>query len=286
MDAAPYFGTSSDAAPAPSRARGWQAELQLHFARRGAKTVIADRRQRGPLLVQRAFYPEGADVCHTYLLHPPASIVGGDRLDIGLTVDAGAHAVVTTPAATRWHFSRGRRATVRQKLDVRTGGRLEWLPQENLFFAGTHARTTTAVSLHGDASFCGGEILGLGRPACAEHFDSGDLDARFELFRDGVPLLLERFRAADGAVVGMRGHTAAMTFVATGASPEVLSKTRDALAAVADAVCGATMLGDVLVARGIAAHCEPLRHAYVATWNAVRPLLYGRSAEIPRIWRT
>lgn len=286
METASHTGVPGDVAPALPEARGWQAELHLRFARRGAKTVLTERRQRGPLLVQRAFYPEGADVCHTYLLHPPASIVGGDGLDIALTVDSGAHAVVTTPAATRWHFSRGRRATVRQRLDIRAGGRLEWLPQENLYFAGAHACATTAVTLEGDARFCGGEILGLGRPACGERFDSGALDTRFELYRDGTPLLLERFRARGGALAGMQGHAATMTFVATDASPEALARARGALGRVSDAVCGATLLGDVLVARGIATHCEPLRHAYVATWSAVRPTLFGRAAEVPRIWRT
>ena len=76
-------------------AEGWRASLRLGF-RPGAKgTVLADRRRQGPLAVQRAFYPEGG-VCHTYLLHPPGGVVGGDRLNIEACLEAGADIIVNT----------------------------------------------------------------------------------------------------------------------------------------------------------------------------------------------
>ena len=56
--------------------RGWQAELELHFSCTGHKTVLASARHHGPLTVQRPFYPE-EDVCHLYLLHPPAGSLAG-----------------------------------------------------------------------------------------------------------------------------------------------------------------------------------------------------------------
>ncbi len=56
---------------------GWQAELALTFSRCEQRTVLTARHHRGPLRVQRPFYPEGAEVCHLYLLHPPGGVVGG-----------------------------------------------------------------------------------------------------------------------------------------------------------------------------------------------------------------
>lgn len=272
---------------------GWQAELVLRFEARGPRTVLAARRHRGPLTVQRPFHPEGDGVCHTYVLHPPAGIVGGDELAMTFAVEPGAHALVTTPAATRWYFSHGREARLRQEATVAPGGLLEWLPQETLLFAGAHARLATRIALHGDARFLGWEILGLGRPACDEPFQDGRLDFRFELARDGRPLLLEHLRGGADGVAGMRGHTAAATLLATPAGDAALAAARAALADDSDVLpdgpavlAGATRIGDLVAVRGLAARCEPLVRAFVRVWAALRPHVVGRVAVAPRIWHT
>jgi len=281
-------GTADGGAVWPLRRResGWRAELGLRFVRRRARTVLAARHQRGPLLVQRPFYPEGDAVCHTYLLHPPAGIVGGDDLSMTFELERDAHGLLTTPAATRWYFSRGVEAKARQWATLADGATLEWLPQETLLFDGAHARMETRVDLEGSARFCGWEILGLGRPACGETFQEGRIDFRFDIFRDGRPLFLERLRGGAGGLPGLRGHAACATFVATGASEAAMEAARKVAAAAREAVCAATMIGDVLVVRGLAMRCEPLMATFVQVWSAVRPRTLGRVAEPPRIWYT
>jgi hypothetical protein len=97
----------------PSGARrqspGWQASLELGLSPWHGRTALTYRRQRGPLSVQRPFYPEG-DVCHLYLLHPPGGVVGGDGLEIQVNLEADARALVTTPGATKFYRSAGDRA--------------------------------------------------------------------------------------------------------------------------------------------------------------------------------
>lgn len=265
---------------------GWHAELALRFARRRERTVLAARHQRGPLLVQRPFYPEADGVCHAYVLHPPAGIVGGDDLRMSFELEPEAHALVTTPAATRWYFSHGRDAQVVQHAALADGATLEWLPQETLLFDGAHARLATRIDLSGSARFCGWEILGLGRPACGERFLNGAIDFRFEVFRDGQPLLLERLRGGAGGLPGLRGHAACATFIATPADASALEAAREVLRAAPDTLGAATLIGDTLVARGLAARCEPLMTALAELWSAARPLILGRVAVPPRIWRT
>ena len=267
-------------------ASGWHAELALRFAPRRGRTVLAARHQRGPLTVQRPFYPEGDGVCHTYLLHPPAGIVGGDDLSMSFELDSGAHGLVTTPAAARWYFSRGLGARVSQRATLAAGATLEWLPQETLLFDGAHAQLATRIELESGARFCGWEILGLGRPACGESFLNGRLDFRFEIFRDGRPVLLERMRGGAGGVPGLRGNAACATFFATAADSAALEAARAVLAVAPDALCAATLIGDVLIGRGLAARCEPLKSAFSELWSAVRPLTLGRVAVPPRIWHT
>ena len=117
------------AAAAQATREGWHASLQLAFAPRAARTALVERRQRGPLAVQRPFYSEG-DVCHLYLLHPPGGVVGGDRLNIAAETAADAHALVTTPGATKFYLSAGAVAHQTQRLQVTAGSSLEWLPHQ------------------------------------------------------------------------------------------------------------------------------------------------------------
>jgi urease accessory protein len=119
---------SSLSAPASTGPAGWQARLELGLAQWAGRTVLAHKRHFGPLTVQRPFYPEGGP-CHIYLLHPPGGVVGGDRLEIAVEVGEGAHALITTPGATKFYRSAGPRAHQIQHLSVAGGGVLEWFPQ-------------------------------------------------------------------------------------------------------------------------------------------------------------
>lgn len=120
-------------------ANGWQAELKLQYGIHRGKTRLIKREQRGPLTVQRTYFPEG-QICHTYLLHPPGGVVGGDELTFDVTATNGGHALLTTPGATKFYRSNGKTSTQRVRLSVSEDSTLEWLPMENIFFPGANAR--------------------------------------------------------------------------------------------------------------------------------------------------
>ncbi len=276
---------SASAAPSMST-MAWRATLDLEYEPRRGRTALVGRRHSGPLSVQRPFYPDEDGTCHTYILHPPAGIVGGDELFVSLDLAPCSRALVTTPGATRWYFSDGRTATLSQTARVHDGARLEWLPQESLLFDGSRAHSKTRIELDGNAQYFGCEIIGLGRPACAETFTHGEFDMRFELLRDGELLLRERF-VSRGAPHGLRGNTAVMTLAVSGAADaEILNAAREVCAAVSDALCAATLIGDVLICRGLAAECAPLISTSRTLRRKLRPLVFGATAATPRIWRT
>jgi urease accessory protein len=272
-----------------SESQGWQASIALGFAERSGRTVLVSRRHRGPLAVQRPFYPEGPP-CHVYLLHPPGGVVGGDRLDIAVEVADGAHALVTTPGAAKLYRSAGPRAWQTQALLVAAGGILEWLPQENILFPGANAALSTRVDLEPGARFIGWEIHSLGRPAIGERFTAGVADLSLEIRRARVPLMLDRLRLNDGVGLdgpaGLRGFPVTGTLLATGAGPQDLAAVRAQCAADSRALWGATLLGDLLVARCLAPGTEPARRLFVAIWGTLRPSLLGCPACPPRIWGT
>ncbi len=101
MTLQPASVVGSTPAPPPGQP-GWEATLALGFERVGARSVLARREHRGPLVVQKPLYPEGPDVCQCVIVHPPAGIVGGDRIVLTVSVGRDARAQLTTPGATRW----------------------------------------------------------------------------------------------------------------------------------------------------------------------------------------
>ena len=83
---------------------GWQGRLQLDYRLDGRRTVGRDS-HHGPLRVLKSLHPEGPGTCHHVLVHPPGGLAGGDRLELAVTLGEGAHALVTTPGATRFYRS-------------------------------------------------------------------------------------------------------------------------------------------------------------------------------------
>lgn len=269
-------------------ARGWEAGLSLGLRRSGARTVLAERRRYGPLAVQRPFYPEDG-VCHVYLLHPPGGVVGGDALCIEVRVDAGAETVVTTPGATKFYRSGGAQASQQQHLVVADGATLEWLPMENIFFPGADVALSTRVDLHGSARVAVSEIQCLGRPAINEIFDSGYIDSRLSIYRDEIPILLERLRVGPDnrcRLSLMQGLAVGGTLVVSNADETTVEACRDLLFADSGDYAGATLVDDLLVVRYLGNSTQRAHALFRAVWTAVRPATLGRPACAPRIWAT
>lgn len=299
----------------------WPARLALNAARDGAATRVHARHD-GPLRLLKTLYPEGEAIAHAVLVHPPGGLVGGDRLDIELTVQPGAHLLVTTPAATRFYRSTtsagpsqvggtasgagpdpvqpwgsrflGEAAQV-VTAHVAEGARLEWLPQETLAYPGCLGRNEVRLHLGPGASLMAGEVLGLGLPAAGRHFDSGRLLQHLEI--DGWWLDRGWLDAADKALLdgpgGLAGHRVLATLVC--ALPAALA---DAEALLADSrerladtpLSGATHLagprGALLLVRVVGDEVEAVTLALRRVRALWRERLWGLASGDPRIWAT
>lgn len=277
--------------PAESGDTGWAAELRLGFRARDRKTLLAERLHRGPLRVQRPFYPEGPGVCHAYLLHPPGGVVGGDELRIRVGVAAGAHALVTTPAAGKFYRSAARAGRLDQHLEVAADATLEWLPQETIAYAGTRAEMITRVEVAPGGRFIGWEALCLGRPVGGAPFATGTLQQRFEILRGGRPLWLERSRYEGGspalsAAWGLQGHAVTATLVCVGGPQGMCDAIRGLVEPGANECFAVTRLRDVTVCRYAGPTAEGARRCLIPAWWQMRWALLRRGPHTPRIWET
>jgi urease accessory protein len=275
----------------PVATTGWRAELALGFEHRGARTVLATRRHDGPLVVQKPLYPEGEAVCHAIVVHPPGGIAGGDSLQLDVEVGGGAHALLTTPGAAKWYRSAGNWARQTLALRVAPGAVLEWLPQESIVFDAARAKLSSEVHLTGDARFIGWELLCFGRSGSGERFTRGSCRLSSAIWRDGRPLWLERGRIDGGGKLlvssaGLRNQPVTGTLVAI--APEIddalLAACRKQLPARGEGAV--TRLPQLLVARYLGDSSEAAGRYFAALWRSLRPVLVGREAEEPRIWRT
>lgn len=267
---------------------GWQAQLDLEFSKRSHKTVLSHRKQYGPLTVQRAFYPEG-DVCHLYILHPPSGIVGGDMLTINSAVKTQAHALLTTPGATKFYRSQGKTAYQQQNLTVDEQASLEWLPQENIYFPGAIARVKTQVDLAEEARFIGWETHCFGLPTNNEPFSTGQLSLDFSLSRVGKPILIERMQVNAErfiAPTGLRGHPVMSMLVATPANNEDLESVRENLNDDDNDLIAATLIEGCLIIRYLGHSTERSRQLFLKAWSTLRPRILNRTVCAPRIWAT
>ncbi|MDB5808269.1 MAG: hypothetical protein JWN94_391 [Betaproteobacteria bacterium] len=270
----------------------WLARLQLEYAKTPRGTQLRRKLHAGPLTVQKALFPEGPDVCHTLILHPPGGIAGSDELAIDITLDAGAQTLITMPGATKWYRTDSAPASQRLQIDIAAGATLEWLPPETIVFDRAAVRMDTSIDLAAGGQYIGWEILCLGRTAAGETYDAGDIRQSTQISIAGELRWSERCRLDGGSrllasAAGLGGAPVSAIMLAAGkpVTPEVVAQCRSVMLD-SGARAGVTALPDILVARYIGHSSEQAKNYFIELWRVLRPHFSGRAAVTPRIWTT
>jgi urease accessory protein len=273
----------------------WEAELCLDFSRAGDKTALTKRCHRGPLSVQKALYPEGTGICHVVMIHPPGGVASGDQLLFNIALHEGSHAVLTTPAASKWYKSCGQRSTQTTNITLRRNARLDWLPQENLFFNAARADSTFRLELDPDAAAIGWEMMMLGRQASNEIWNEGSIRNSTEFYRPSGDLLwVDRVRLEASsnlmtAAQGLHGFKIFGLLWAVGphCDQALAEQIAGDLPFDAQLRAGVTCLPtNVLLLRVLSHRIEPLRQFLIDCWTRLRPIVNGIAAKPLRLWAT
>lgn len=272
----------------------WHATLQLNYTLERGRSV-ARFLHDGPLRVLQSLYPEGDEVCHNVLVHPPGGLVGGDRLDVDLTVGTGAHGLVTTPGATRFYRSNGEAAEQRVSIHMAPEARLEWLPMEAIAHSGCDALNRAVFDLAPGAELIGWDVTALGLPGSHAPFEAG----RFAQHLEAKGHWLERglIDASDTRLLdsplGLAGNRCMATLFHLGGCDLARARRDLALdtarqyidAHPLSATAGVTAPhARVVVVRVLSPMVEPAMALLRQVWAAWRLNLWNKKATSPRVW--
>ena len=272
----------------------WLASLQLDYTLESERCV-ARYLHKGPLRILQSLYPEGDAVCHNVLVHPPSGLVGGDTLDMQVTVGSGAHGLVTTPGATRFYRSEAGLATQQVHARVESDARLEWLPLEAIAYNQCDGLNRAVFDLAPGSEMMTWDITALGLPAADLPFAQGTFRQHLEI--PGVWLERGAISASDtrlmNSPLGLAGQRCMATLVFAAGSAIAAERSDRALAVARDLLeaselrltAGATSPHkQVIVLRVLSPVTEPAMQLLRQVWAAWRHEMWGMSGTVPRLW--
>ena len=273
---------------------GWQAKLQVNYSVEEQRCVVRHEHQ-GPLRILKSLYPEGDQVCHNILVHPPSGLVGGDELLIDIQLQTAAHALITTPGATRFYGSDAKTALQQVHAHLHENASLEWLPLEALAYNGCQAHNQAVFHMDAGSRLMAWDVTALGLPHANQPFVSGQFQQHLEIA--GVWLERGLIEARDHRLLhsplGLNGHSCQSTLVfAQGTA--MSDAMREQVIALARDICEAHPLrlqagvtspdAHVIVLRVLSAQVESAMELLRAVWLQWRHHCWQLPAVTPRIW--
>ena len=257
--------------------------VQARFALGHRGSRIADLFESGGFRVK---FPHKTDeTCEAILVNTGGGMTGGDALDVHISVDAGASALVASQSAEKIYRSSGSTAQICTNIELSEKSRFCWVPQETILFSGARVARELCVELPDSATFLAAESVVFGRSASGESLGDGYFSDRWRIRRGGRLVFAENTRLegelsallARTAIANGARATATMVLICPEAE-ERLEPARDALADVA-ATCALSAWNGMLVARLLSRDAQSLRAALG------RLISHLRGAPMPRVWQ-
>lgn len=269
----------------------WQGNLRLGYRWHQHRTEIIQAYAKAPLRIQRPFYPESPEVCHSVMLHTAGGMVGGDQLHIQLDLQAQAQVLLTTAAASKVY--RAPTTPVRQTIEVNIAPQacLEWLPQETIIFNQAQYQQSLRVNLAPGGLWLAWEMTRFGRTARAEFFTAGNWRSHTEVWQDGIPLWMDRqwLPGTPETFYGLHGLNSCPvvgSFACIGreVSSTVIQDIRALWPGLVTDI-GVSRLEMGLICRYRGSDRGAAQAWFIAVWGLLRVLFLGRVVCVPRVWR-
>jgi len=273
---------------------GRVGELNLIYSKLDHRTVISHSYFTTPWKLLPPIYLDETGAAYTLLVNPSGGLVGGDHLSIDMTVEQGAHVLISAPSANRVYRSEGEVSEQHVNLMVGSGAVLEWFPEHTIPFAGSRFRQSLRATVAPGATLLLWDALASGRIASGERWAFTDLENEILITTASGSSLLERYvldPATDLGAVGLAeewDYVASFYVVNDAIPPEVWTRLESNVAVLLDTKPGA-VLGGVstppvpgLAVKLVARTAPDLLAMMDALWAAVRAELWRLP---PVAWR-
>jgi urease accessory protein len=283
----------------PSGAPGKHGVLDMAFARRGDRSVLAHLYREAPLLVQQALYWDEhlPGLPGVYIITTSGCVLQGDRFDVSVTVGTGAMAHVTTQSATKIHQMDANFAAQSQRLALADHAYLELVPGPVIPHRHSRFITHTLATVAESATLLNVELVQPGR----KHHGAGEL-FEFDLYSsaltvsrpDGISLFTEKLVAEpwrhpvrQAGVMGTFDVFANVTLITPRRrADEIFEQVIPGADASTGCVAGASRLPNDagLVYKVLGMETEPVKAKVRAFWALVRQQVLGAPIPAARPW--
>lgn len=185
-----------------SRQRG---KLRLSFGVRPGRTVLEERYASAPFGAVRANYPDGSGTPEVQITNPSGGILGGDHLELEVSLAPGSSATLLTQAANKAY--RGTESGQEAAFHVGEGAFLEYAPHHLIPYTASNYRQQTTFHLARDATLFTWDSFSAGRLARGERFAFERLQSRVEAWRNGAPEVVDGFDLSGGVREHFGGYS-------------------------------------------------------------------------------
>lgn len=264
--------------------------LSYEFEREGPRTILTRSSCTTPWHHFPPSYLDDSGCAFTWLVNPSGGLVGGDHLSMDAQLHARTHVIMTSLSANRVYRSLSEPALQEIRLSVGADGRLEWIPEITIPFAGSRFRQSIHVDLAPGATVVLWDAMASGRVARPERWAFTSLENEICISGSLGKSVAERYRLVPGllpksvSLVESWNYVASLFVIGDAVGADVWKRLDIALAAILDERPG-LVLGGVstpaapgLAVKLVARSAPDLTAVQEAMWTAIRKELWGLPA--------
>ncbi|MDF1747347.1 MAG: urease accessory protein UreD [Alphaproteobacteria bacterium] len=273
----------------PAAQRAWGAViLGFRYDAKRGETGLSDLYHSHPM---RVLFPRPArgDVITAAITTVSGGLVGGDQLDVYISVEEKAQVLSLAQAAEKVYRAQDvQPAQVTLSLTVGTEACLEYLPQETILFEGARLMRSTRIDLDDETSqVMAGEMAIFGRAAMGESVRQCQFQEQWRVTVAGKTIWRDAFTLSPAVATspfGLDGATAMASLICVAPQPEALRDlVRPLLADLPLGAAGATVMGPLMLVRFLGKDPAAMRARYMKLWSVLRQEAFGRPARLPAL---